>query len=625
MSFDPISTLHELQAKLNELQQIGHIGSWTHDVVTGEVTWSDETFRLFGLESSGKVPPFQTFLERIHPQDRDEVDERYRNAMTTPQSFEAEFRVLHPDGVVKWVESRAHPRFDAQGRLLRIEGTNQDVTFRKQRELDKLEEQQRLRSAFDHMLEGLQVVDFEGLIQYINHAGVLQARCSRLQIEGRPFVDVYPKIKGTALHDALRRCLTRRTPVSLRTNFGFDDVAESGFEVSIQPVPEGALILSFDVTPQQLAEQQLAAKEAELQAFFESASVGMSVWGFNGKPIRWNAASARMLGYSHSEYGDLHVAKLVYPDEWEDSQRMLAKLATGELRNYQTHRRYLRKDGSILHALVYVTVSRFDHGLPSSFAVVLIDRSSYVDLEEKFRRSQKMEAIGRLAGGVAHDFNNLLTVILCSGEILAMHDGLPGDLAPHVKAIQQAAQRGSDLTKQLLAFSRRQVLAPQKIDLNTVLQKSSFLLKRLVGQNVELHLTPSETLPLIKADPGQLEQVLLNLVINARDAVPTSGGRIDVAIAFLPDYAWEEKLMNPHPQPGAVVLQVTDNGPGIPLEIQSRIFEPFFTTKSSGKGTGLGLAVVHGIVEQSGGRIAVESTPGQGTKMEVHFPIVDPS
>ncbi len=395
--------------------------------------------------------------------------------------------MIRPDGVTLWIESRSYPKFDAEGAFLRIEGTNQDITLRKQRELEELDREARLRSAFDHMLEGLQVVGFDLHIRYINHAAVLQARRPKQQIIGQHIGEVYPNLESSELYTALQHCLTKRVPISLRSNFGFADIQEAAFDISLQPVPEGVLILSFDVTPQHLVELELQAKEEELEVFFETSNVGMSVWRFDGRPIRINETSCRLLGYSREQLLALHLSDIVMPDEWAESQRMLAKLKTGELKNYQAHRRYLRQDGSILHSLVYVATNRYRHGKPESFAAVLLDRSSHVDLEERVRQSQKMEAIGRLAGGVAHDFNNLLTVITCSSEVLACHTLAP-ECKSHVVAIQQAAQRGSDLTRQLLAFSRRQVLAPQLLDINQIVQKSEFLLRRLVGKSIDLTL-----------------------------------------------------------------------------------------------------------------------------------------
>jgi two-component system, cell cycle sensor histidine kinase and response regulator CckA len=237
--------------------------------------------------------------------------------------------------------------------------------------------------------------------------------------------------------------------------------------------------------------------------------------------------------------------------------------------------------------------------------------------EEKLRQSQKMEAVGRLAGGVAHDFNNALSVVLCYADIIVA-ELKPGDpLRADVEEIRLAATRAADLTRQLLAFSRQQVLAPRTLDLNQVVLGMTNMLRRLLGADVELEVLPSPNLWNVKADPGQMEQVLMNLVVNARDAMP-SGGKLTIETKNLalraPD-AGSHHDMAPAPY---VVLAITDNGIGMDAETRARVFEPFFTTKR--KGSGLGLSTVFGIVQQSGGQVWVDSAPGAGTTFTVYLP-----
>ncbi|MBI5837181.1 MAG: response regulator [Candidatus Eisenbacteria bacterium] len=242
--------------------------------------------------------------------------------------------------------------------------------------------------------------------------------------------------------------------------------------------------------------------------------------------------------------------------------------------------------------------------------------------QEQLLQSQKMEAIGKLAGGVAHDFNNLLTAIHGYGDLL-LHR-LPGDtpLRGYVEEILASSKRAAGLTRQLLAFSRRQILAPQVLDVNAVVTNMERMLRRLIGEHIELVAHLSESPGNVKADPGQLEQVVLNLVVNARDAMP-DGGRLVVETG---ETVRQPDSMQPCTGEGPrrfVVISVSDSGVGMDRELQRRIFEPFFTTKEQGKGTGLGLSTVYGIVQQSGGHIEVESEPGRGSRFRVLLPRVD--
>ena len=241
-------------------------------------------------------------------------------------------------------------------------------------------------------------------------------------------------------------------------------------------------------------------------------------------------------------------------------------------------------------------------------------------LEEQLRQAQKMEAVGRLAGGIAHDFNNLLTAILGTTQLL-LRDLEPGvTMRDDVEEIRKAALRAADLTRQLLAYSRRQVLAPKVLDLNTVVANLDTMLRRLIGEDVQLVTELAPHLPTIQADPSQLEQVILNLIVNSRDAMP-HGGRVTIRTAHTRFTGAETTA--PLPAPGAyALLEVIDTGTGMTTEVKAHLFEPFFTTKEVGKGTGLGLATVYGVVKQSGGYIWVESEVDRGTTVRIAFPVV---
>ena len=264
------------------------------------------------------------------------------------------------------------------------------------------------------------------------------------------------------------------------------------------------------------------------------------------------------------------------------------------------------------------------HAYPSEdgLSVYFQDVTARMRLEEQFRQSQKLEALGRLAGGVAHDFNNLLTIIGGYGQIaldgLAARDPVRKDL----ETVVEAANRASALTRQLLAFSRHQVVQPKVLDLNRLVQKVSKMLRRVIGEDVELRLAPAPQPVRVKADPGQLEQVLMNLAVNARDAMP-EGGRLSIEIASLDLEAHAPGAPPDLPRGGYVMLSVADTGTGMDENVRARLFEPFFTTKPRGKGTGLGLSTVYGQVKQSRGDILVETELGKGTTFRIYLPRID--
>jgi nitrogen-specific signal transduction histidine kinase/FixJ family two-component response regulator len=261
------------------------------------------------------------------------------------------------------------------------------------------------------------------------------------------------------------------------------------------------------------------------------------------------------------------------------------------------------------------------HELPV-FETIVEDITERYQLEEQLRQAQKMEAVGRLAGGIAHDFNNLLTAILGYSELLLDRVRAEPDLASDVEEIRRAGQRASSLTRQLLAFSRKQVLQPQLLDLNVVVAELGKMLQRVIGEDIRLHVVAAPTLGAVRADLGQIEQVLMNLAINARDAMPR-GGSLTIRTEetkLPPDLA---RLESADATGAYAALSVADTGCGMSPEVRARIFEPFFTTKGPDKGTGLGLSTIYGIVTQSGGYITVDSERGRGTTFTVYLPVAE--
>jgi two-component system, cell cycle sensor histidine kinase and response regulator CckA len=354
---------------------------------------------------------------------------------------------------------------------------------------------------------------------------------------------------------------------------------------------------------------------------FEEAPVGMATFGPDLRLVDTNAVFERMVGsYKEALAGAGSVDLIVEADraEWLHEGR---RLFAGEIPAFRMERRYTARDGAIVWADVTATVIRGADGQPLGLAVVQ-DITERRSLEEQLRQSQKMEAIGRLAGGVAHDFNNLLSVISGYGELLVADLSLGEQSRMRVEQMLRAADRAGSLTRQLLAFGRKQVVEPRVLDLNAVLLDADRFLRRLIGEDVEIMTSLGAGIGSIRADRGQLEQILMNLVVNARDAMPR-GGTITLRTADVEIDGADPLLDGAMPSGRYVMLAVEDTGVGMSREVQARIFEPFFTTKERGRGTGLGLATVHGIVEQSHGHIFVSSEPGRGTTFRVYLPRVE--
>jgi two-component system cell cycle sensor histidine kinase/response regulator CckA len=362
--------------------------------------------------------------------------------------------------------------------------------------------------------------------------------------------------------------------------------------------------------------------EATLRTLVDQAPVGIYRSTPAGAFLAANTALARILGYdSPADLLTLDMTRDVYADPAE-RQRLLDRDTYTDREYDEVEATWKRKDGRRITVQLSVRAVRSATGAVEYYETFVRDVTNERQLAQQLVQAQKMEAVGRLAGGVAHDFNNLLTVILSYSELL-LEDRAPGDPEREdIEQIRKAAQAASALTRQLLAFSRQQVLEPKVLDINEVVAGTEKLLGRLLGADVQLTTSFAADLGQVKVDPGQLEQIVMNLAVNARDAMP-EGGRLSIETA---NVDMDEAYVRGHAiaKPGRyVMLAVTDTGTGMDAETQARIFEPFFTTKEAGKGTGLGLATVYGIVNQSGGFIWVYSELGHGTSFKIYLPRLD--
>jgi len=357
----------------------------------------------------------------------------------------------------------------------------------------------------------------------------------------------------------------------------------------------------------------------QLAAIVESSEDAIIGCSLAGHVTIWNRGAERLFGYSAEEV----IGEITSTNprlHWPEELKALKLVRKGEsVPPFETVRR--RKDGTEVHVSVSISPIRERDGRIVGASLICRDVSERKRLERQVVQSQKMEAIGQLAGGVAHDFNNLLTIINGYSELLLNRLPAGDPMRQLLSEINRAGERAGTLTRQLLAFSRQQVLEPKVLDLNAVVSDTEKMLRRLIGEDVILTYVPSPTVQPVKVDPGQMEQILMNLAVNARDAMP-QGGRITIETRSV---TLDEHYVQSHPnaRPGQyAMLAVSDTGCGMDDATKAHIFEPFFTTKGPGKGTGLGLATVYGIVQQSGGCIEVSSELGRGTTFKIYLPQV---
>ncbi len=539
-------------ARLEHAQRIAQVGSWEVEFATDEVTWSAELYRIYGLSPTSFHPTYETYLDRIHVDDRTRIREQVKairdRQWDDSRPLVLQHRIVRPDGSVRDITTEGHLERDDKGRAVRLVGTSQDVTAREaaQRALEKQVRQEDAVAALGR--EALQNEDIAAVLQL----GVERA-ATMLDADFGRLAEILPGGES----------------VIVRASVGW-------------PTGDEAPLV-----------HDIAADAQTAEALQEQRAV-----------ILENVAEDTSLATPFMPPGHDAVSGMTVPVIGPHGPIGVLSVHSRAPRLYSTDDiRFLQSIGVLLATAIERKQTE----------------KALVQREQQLFAAQKMEAIARLAGGVAHDFNNLLLVISGFAGLLQRQLRDDDPRLREVNAISQAADRASKLTRQLLAFGRKQVLQPQPLDINEVVKDIRRMLSRMLGEDITIEVDLASELACVEADPGQLEQVLLNLAVNARDAMP-DGGRIRFStrnIEIDEDMASTFDGLEPG---NHVLLSIEDNGVGMDVATQSQVFEPFFSTKERDKGSGLGLSTVYGIVKQSGGDITLRSRVGRGTRIDVYLP-----
>jgi two-component system cell cycle sensor histidine kinase/response regulator CckA len=614
----------EAQTRYQVAMEAANIGFWDFDVGTGEHVWSVTCKQLLGVAPDA-LANFETFMNAVHPDDQAMLQAAIEKAAKDKAGYAVEFRVRWPDGSVHWLSSAGRVFCDENGEPLRMAGVTMLVDARKETE-------QRLHLqavALQAAANAIVIANRKGEILWTNPAFSDLTGYSQEEVLGKT-----PRLLKSQQHDkAFYRQLwgtitsgkTWRSELVNRRKDGQLYPEEQTITPVLSPGGEVTHFIAIkqDISQRKQAEAALRQAEHNYRTIFHNAVAGMYQSTPSGRLLSVNPACAQICGFESPEQFVVQIKDLAR-DLYVDAQRreefkQLAELY-GTVTNFEFQIR--RPDGKKAWVLQNARVVKDDEGRTAYYEGSMQDITERKLLEEQLRQSQKMEAIGRLAGGVAHDFNNALAVIQGYSELLQSALAADAPQHKHVDEILNAGRRAASLTRQLLAFSRKQPMMPVVLDLNSVVADVEKMLRRLIGEDVELVIKREARLKFVRADRGQLEQVLMNLAVNARDAMPKGGKLLVETRNTVLDESYFEQ--HGYGKPGDYgMLSVSDTGCGMDKETQARIFEPFFTTKPQGKGTGLGLSTVYGIVKQAEGFISVYSEPGNGSTFRIYLPQVE--
>jgi PAS domain S-box-containing protein len=557
------------------------------------------------------------------------VSKIFRDIVQTRRPFTAvENTNLHKNGKEMILETSGIPIFNAKGELAGYRGIDLNITERKRSEEKLNHTLSLLEATIESTADGILVVDRQGRMVKYNQKFAKMWNIPRHILESRndnqALSSILEQLKDPKEFTHKVMELYSHPEVESCDVVEFADGRV--FERYSHPQRIGDEIIgrvwSFrDVTERRRVEGALKESEERFRATFEQAAVGVAHICPDGRFLLVNQKFCDIVGYTRDELLEKTFQEITYPYDLEANLENIRMLLLNEIQSYAMHKRYMRKDGSFVWINLTVSLVRTFSGEPEYFISVIEDISAHKKLEEQLFQAQKMEAVGRLAGGIAHDFNNLLTAVIGYGNLLKAEVANDSSLGLYATQILNAAEKAALLTRDLLTFGRKHITNLQPVNMNKILTNMENLLTGILGRDIEFSLVLSGRNVQVFADPAHLEQAVMNLAINARDAMP-DGGRlliktdiVDLDAQFIKAHGFGRKG-------SYVLLSFEDTGMGMDADTRGRIFEPFFTTKEVGKGTGLGLAIVYGIVKQHDGFITVYSEPGTGTSFKIFLPLI---
>jgi PAS domain S-box-containing protein len=615
--------LRETKRLLEETQAITGVGGWEFDVATGRHHWTDEVYRIYGVERDFDPIDLRRAIGFYAPEHAAIIEEAFRKAVDQGTPYDLELEFIRRDGARIWVRTTARPLVE-DGRVTRVTGNIMDITQRKQAGEVLRASEAKHRQMIANITDVIAIIDPQGVIRYKSPNIEKWFGWRPEDLVGTEVWEViHPDDRERIQAEFTRLLSADRAAKTAELRYRCKDGAFKWIELTAvnltrDPIVQGVLTSYHDITERRQAEQHYTQLFVSMPVGFALHEV---VLDGTGRPrdyrfLKVNPAFENLTGLRAEDLIGRTVLEALPETEplWIELYGRVA--LSGEATHFESYSQSLDKHFAVA---AYCPA-------PGQFAVSFQDitdrkkaEAEKVQLQAQLIQAQKLESVGRLAGGVAHDFNNMLGVILGHAELAMEEVDADDPLHAELQQIHRAAMRSADLTRQLLAFARKQIVAPRVLDLNDTVAGMLKMLRRLIGEDIDLAWMPGAVLWPVKIDPAQIDQILANLCVNARDAI-AGVGKVTIETQ---NVVFDEAFCARHPgfSPGEfMLLAVSDDGCGMSREVLDNLFEPFFTTKEVGAGTGLGLATVYGIVKQNGGFINVYSEPGQGSVFKIYLP-----